>query len=84
MFLPHVEAELQTVAAARPREIVRELEYLVHALDERLLRVAEAEEAGHRDGRESLGERVGVRHVDPEILVLQTARDRGMRVDAVV
>ena len=35
-------------AAARPGEVVGELEHLVDALDERLLRVAEVEEAGDR------------------------------------
>ena len=43
-----VDAELERVRAARPGEVVGELEHLVEALDERLLRVAEAEEAGDR------------------------------------
>ena len=42
----HFAAELERMPAANPGEVVGDVEHLVQALDERLLHVAEAEEAG--------------------------------------
>ncbi len=84
VFPADVEPELQRMRVPRPREVVGELDDLVHALHERLLRVAQREEAVDGDGREPLRQRIGTRHVDAEVFVPEAARDGRVRIDAVV
>ena len=78
-----VAAELQLVTPLDPREVVADLVHLIEAVDERLLRIAEVEEPGDADERQPLRRRVGIRHVDPVVLIAQAARHRRIRRDAV-
>ena len=70
--------------AGHPGHVVGELRHLVQPADERLLRVADAEEAGDGDVRQPGRDRDVLRHVDPVVAVRQPARGLRRGADPVV